>query len=165
MFFNTNKISNYLVLTFLASVLISVSACQSKYDKQEEFIRGYAIVSKDGKYGMINEDNEEVVALNFESISYFIGDYAKVKIGDKFGFVDKTGKIVIEPKYDKIYGYNGDYAKVVLDGKYGLINKEAKEIIAPKYDAVNYNIIGRYFEVASNGEVSKLSYDEVVAKS
>jgi hypothetical protein len=142
-----------------------MSACQSKYDKQEEFIRGYAIVSKDGKYGIINEDGEEVVALNFESISYFIGDYAKVKIGDKFGFVDKTGKIVIEPKYDKIYGYNGDYAKVVLDGKYGLINKEAKEIIAPKYDAVNYNIIGRYFEVASNGEVSKLSYDEVVAKS
>ncbi len=160
-------LSNTKTLIFLVlytGLSFLLGACQSKYDKQEAFVRGYAIVSQGEKYGMINEAGEEVIPLDFESVSYFVGDYAKVKVGNKFGFINKKGETIIKPKYDKIYGYNGDYAKVLLNGKYGLIDKNAQEIIAPEYDAVNYNIIGGYFEVANNGEVSKLDRDEVLSK-
>lgn len=139
-------------------------ACQSNYDSKEEFIRGYAVVSKDGKYGLINEDGEVVVPIQFEKVSNFIGEYARVQVGNKIGFVDKSGKVVIAPKYDRIYGFNGEYAKIELDGKVGLIDKQAKEVIAPIYDAVNYNIIGGYFEVAQNGEVKKIEKTETNPK-
>ncbi len=151
-------------LVYSTLILAFLAACQAQYDSKEEFIRGYAVVSKDGKYGIINQAGEEVVPIQFEKVSNFIGDYARVQIDNKFGFVDKSGKVVVAPKYDKIYGYNGEYAKIELNGKVGLIDKQAKEIVAPIYDAVNYNIIGGYFEVAQNGEVKKIEKSDINPK-
>lgn len=152
-------------VVLLAVVAIVFGFRNGKYDQQQEFVRGFAIVSKNGKFGMINESGQEIVPPQYESISYFIGAYAKIKENGKFGFIDKSGKVVITPRYDQIYGYNGEYAKIVLNGKVGLIDKEAREVIAPQYDAVSYNIIGGYFEVARNGQVSKLSKAEVLPRS
>ncbi|NJL13520.1 MAG: WG repeat-containing protein [Microscillaceae bacterium] len=163
--FKQNKIFIGVAAVLLLFVVIVFGFRSGKYDQQEEFVRGFAVVSKNGKFGMINESGQEIVPPQYESVSYFIGSFAKIKENGKFGFIDKTGKVVIAPKYDQIYGYNGEYAKVILNGKVGLIDKEAREVIAPQYDAVSYNIIGDYFEVARNGQVSKLSKSEVSPRS
>lgn len=138
------------------------SACTSKYDYQSEFIGGFAEVSKEGKYGFINEAGEEVIPLKYQDVSNFIGEYAKIKLNGKYGFINKNGEEVISPKYDKIYGFNGEYAKIIVDGKFGLLDKTIKEIIPPKYESVNYNIIGGYFEVIEAGQVKRLQKNEVV---
>lgn len=152
-----------IFLIFIVTLVVAWSTNGSKYDHQDEFIQGYAVVSKDGKFGLINQKGEEVVPVEYQSASYFVGEYAKVKKDGKFGFVDKSGKIAVAPRYDKIYGFNGEYAKVILDGKFGMLNKAAQEVLAPEYDAVNYNIIGGYFEVATKGEVNKIQKDQVMA--
>jgi hypothetical protein len=147
-------------LVFIA-ILLSIQACGGKYDSQTEYADGIAEVSKGGKYGFIDQSGKEVVPVKYDAVSPFVGEVAKVKLNNKFGFVNKTGAEVVVPKYDKIYNFSRGIAKIEINGKFGFVNEKGKEIIAPLYDAVSYNIIGKRFEVAENGQVRFIMENEV----
>ncbi|MCU0443586.1 MAG: WG repeat-containing protein [Microscillaceae bacterium] len=141
--------------------LLYLSACGSKYDSQAQYIDGIAQVSKSGKFGCIDQSGKEIVPIQYDDITPFVGEVAKIKLNNKYGFVNKEGKEVVAPKYDKVYGFSRGIAKVEIKGKFGFVNEKGKEIIAPMYDAVSYNIIGKRFEVAENGQVRFIMENEV----
>lgn len=129
-------------LTF-SNVFKSIAYCKDlkydviltvDYDTASNFSEGLALVSKDGKYGFIDESGEVVIPLQFDSMVYdFKEGLACVEIDGKFGFIDKTGNIVIPCQYEDGYPYNYDFkdglAPVKKDGKWGYIDKEGNTVI------------------------------------
>ena len=109
-----------------------------KYDSVEKLSEeGISIVEKDGKYGIINGEEEEILPCQYQSIGSFDDGIARVEKDDKYGFVNTAGEEVAPCQYEEIGSYNGDLAKVVKDGKVGYINKEKEEVIPCKYEHGN----------------------------
>jgi hypothetical protein len=147
----------FKVFVVILSVFILFSCgANSKYDNVGEFVGGYAVVNLNGKYGAINEKNEEVIPCQYEHVGNFVDGIARVKLNNKVGLIDTKGSKIVEPKYDKISLFSKGLAKIELNNKSGYLDEKGKEIIPPKYEAVNYNIVGKYFEVAENGIVKRI---------
>lgn len=154
-----NKTHAIITISFLFLQLVSCAS--DKYDNKTEFINGFATVNLNGKYGVINEKGKEIVPCKYEFVGTYIDGIAKIKLNNKVGLIDEKGKEIVSPKYDKISLFNKGLAKIEIGEKCGYLNKEGKEIIAPKYEAVNYNFIGKYFEVAENGIVKRIEEKEL----
>ncbi|TAE73012.1 MAG: WG repeat-containing protein [Bacteroidetes bacterium] len=147
-------------------IILAISLCffncgSDKYDNKPEFINGFATVNLNGKYGVIDEKGKEIVPCKYEFVGTYIDGIAKIKMNNKIGLIDDKGKEIVPCKYDKISLFNKGLAKIELSEKCGYLNKEGKEILSPKYEAVNYNFIGRYFEVAENGIVKRIDEKEL----
>lgn len=101
-----------------------------------DFINGYSIVLKDGLYGIINRNFEEVVSLRYDAVRNFQSQVACVKSQSKYGLVDLAGKEILPPKYDCIGNFFNDVAIVKLGIYWGVINKYGKEVVPLSYSKV-----------------------------
>jgi|GEM_PF-4274891 len=108
-------------------------------------IEGFVWANKDGKWGIIDENKDEVtLALEYEFKNYndvnyhedfsFYEGLARIGKDGKYGYVDETGKIVIPLEYDFVFGFRDGYAKVVKDDKKGYIDKKGNVIIPLEFD-------------------------------
>ena len=80
---------------------------EPKYDKAREFQEGRARVSKDGKWGFIDQRGHEVIKLKYSEVNPFFEGLARVKHrGDYYGFIDKSGKIIIDLQYPFATDFN-----------------------------------------------------------
>ncbi len=60
------------------------------------------IVSVDGKYGVKNIENEELISTDYQDLIYAFSNYYIAKKDGKYGVVDTTGKTVLKFKYQNI---------------------------------------------------------------
>lgn len=106
------------------------------YDEVGYFADGLAIVSKKGKYGLINEKMELVLPVIYEEKMYNNEGIILLKLNNKYGYADATGKIIIPFKYDFAESFYGNkvLAWVKLNNKWGEINRLGEEIVPFKYD-------------------------------
>lgn len=117
-----------------------VSVEKYDYVDFEEFVNGYAIVGKNGKKGLINEDGEEICPLKYESVWPFrktctpkgqrVLSATRVRLNGKYGLIDRNGKEICEIKYDRIDDFDGEqkaYAK--SDGNHYYLNENGKETL------------------------------------
>ena len=81
------------------------------------FFEGLAMVTKDGKYGYINEEGEEVIPCKHNEAWDFSEGLAKVKKDGKWGYINKEGEEVIPCKYDSVGDFSEGLAEVKKDGK------------------------------------------------
>ena len=111
-----------------------------KYDWQDDFIRnGFVKVKLDGKFGFINEDDEEKVSCKYEYADDFYDGMAKVKSEEGWGFVNEDGEEIISCKYEYATSFSDGLARVKSEEGCGFINKDGEEIIPCKYeDAKNF---------------------------
>ncbi len=149
------------IIIILSISILFLSCKGDKYDSKTEFINGFATVNLNGKYGVIDEKGQEIVPCKYEFVGTYIDGLAKVKMNNKVGLIDEKGKELVSCRYDKISLFNKGLAKIELAEKCGYLNKQGKEVISPKYEAVNYNFIGKYFEVAENGIVKRIDEKEL----
>ncbi|MDE6272585.1 MAG: WG repeat-containing protein [Muribaculaceae bacterium] len=103
-------------------------------------------VSKDEKWGYINEKGNEVIPIVYDDVRepHVIRDRKLIGVGKngKYGFVDWAGKEVIPLEYDLVSRfYNGlhdsedyDMAAVVKYGKMGFINDKGNILIPFDYE-------------------------------
>ena len=77
----------------------------NSYDRVYEFKGDYASVTRDGKYGLINKNGEEVVPCLYEIIycdeAYMGGGYQSVTKDGKVGYVNAHGNETTEFKYSE----------------------------------------------------------------
>ncbi|MBQ7667892.1 MAG: WG repeat-containing protein [Clostridia bacterium] len=106
----------------------------SKYDYSSKFSEGMAVVKKDGKYGYINEQGEEIVECKYDDAWHFDGGFARVEKGDKLGFINVAGEEIIECKYEYVDTFSEGLVKARKDGEWGYINTNGEEVIEFKYD-------------------------------
>lgn len=131
-----------------------------KYDYIGWFNKyGLASVQSGGKYGLLNENGEEILPLIYDNEADFLGDnkYAKVEKNGLTGLVDKTGKLIIPAIYEEIEGgryiYFSDCRMLVKkNGKYGFVDTSGKEVIKCKYDNA-YSFCNGKAEVEYHGKV------------
>jgi hypothetical protein len=76
---------------------------------------GYAAVKKNGKWGFINTNKEEVIPFVFDDALSFGQHLAAVKIGDYWGYINLFGNIVIETTFQNAKSFSGGSAPVLTD--------------------------------------------------
>ena len=85
------------------------------------FENGVAVAKKDGRYGIINENNIIIhpFDMNYSSMSKICNGYSTMKDSNgKWGAIDAKGKVVIPCQYDRWFSFNKEgIANVKKDGK------------------------------------------------
>jgi hypothetical protein len=100
----------------------------------------YPIISKDSKWGYIDEEGNVKIIPQFDAARLFHENLAAVLIGNKWGYIDTNGNILIGPEFENAYSFNEGLALVQVDSLYGYINTEGKFLIFPRYiDGYSFN--------------------------
>lgn len=98
------------------------------YDEISYFKEGLACISKDGKYGYINENNDMAIEAKYDMAFSFSEGYAVVERDSKMGYINKEGEEVIPLEFDAATAFVNGEAKVKQDGRWGTINQD-KQIV------------------------------------
>lgn len=85
-----------------------------------EFANGLALVSKEGKYGFVNNKGVFKVPLKYDWADDFSNGMAAVEINDKYGFIDSTGAEVITPKFLNVMPFSDGMAAVKIKDYLGI---------------------------------------------
>ncbi len=116
----------------------------TNYDKNQNlwYEQNVLRVQKDGKYGLVDYDGEEILPCEYEKIEAIQGIKNSLIItkDGKQGLSDDLGNVIIEPKYKKIEkieeDYKNGYIVVNEEDKYGIIGYDKAEILPCQYEEV-----------------------------
>lgn len=101
-------------------------------------------VSRNGKYGIINFEGQEVLPCEYDEITALKGVTSNflVKKDGKLGLVNEKGQTIINTEYKNILtlkeGYKSEYVIVNAENKYGVISTSGTILIEPTYEGVKY---------------------------
>lgn len=102
------------------------------------FHNGLLNASREGKYGCINKNGEEVIPCTHEKISSLHSIIIAATKDGKTAFFDYAGRQLTSYRYDDyILSYDG-YSIVKENGKYGCLYPNGTEFIPCKYDSIHY---------------------------
>jgi hypothetical protein len=94
-----------------------------------------AIVSIDGKFGLINRKGEIILPLEYEEVIPIAYGFFNIKKNGKTGFTNKKGKVVLPPTYENIFYFTDDqFAKAQKEGREGIIDTTGKIVVPLKND-------------------------------
>ncbi len=100
------------------------------WDNIKEFT-GMFIVSKNGKYGVMDRNNKIVLPVMYDEIIkpvYSRPFFAIIKLNGLYGFIDKNGKVVVDAKYLSAEPFKDGIARVMSrDRQPGYIDINALE--------------------------------------
>ena len=135
-----NKTNNFV--SFLDEKCIVIP---EQYDFACNFNFGYAPVSKNGKYGIIDSAFKEIIPCKYEFIEPLSSTRFKFKEGCKWGIIDIEKRIVVNPEYLSISHQSDDYFKVELsipkgsssEQYFGVIDKNGEIAIPVKFSSIS----------------------------
>ena len=128
---------------------------------QVSYISNVLKVQKDGKYGLIDLEGNELQPCKYDSISTLEGkqDVIKVQKDGKYGLIDVKGKELIPIQYADIKTLKADDTTNYLvqndEGKYGIISNSNQVVLEPNYDEIKDVYTSNYY-VVQQGEAEKL---------
>ena len=113
----------------------------TRFDSFNGFYEGYAVVSKNGYYGVVNEQWEVTIPLKFKDLG--VVNEGSIVFYDQYnglrGLLDVNGKVIVEAKYSEILCFNEGLAAFLNDdGKWGFMNKDLKVVIKPEFLNINF---------------------------
>ena len=88
-----------IMLFFGIQFITSKSDTKVKYEYIGDYTEGFAPVRLDSKYGFINDKNEQVIPLAYDSVKPFHNEYAQVCMNSLWGYIDTLGNIVVSLSY------------------------------------------------------------------
>ena len=112
----------------------------------------YAVLSRDGKFGCINESGETIIPFMYEFADKFTGGFARVKLNGKYGYINMNNETVIPFEYDNAGKVNNGMARVEKNGRSGFINMTTKAVTALQYIQANDYSEGLAAVMNSNGQ-------------
>ncbi|MBR5822891.1 MAG: WG repeat-containing protein [Paludibacteraceae bacterium] len=140
--------------------------------------RDYAVVMKDGYYGIINKNGETVIPFEYHNMlsSHLYNDnYIIVHKYHKRGVINLKNEILIPIEYDHIFQYGPNVFRVKVGKKYGLINDKGEMVVPIIYDSIDrmgYNsgiyrlkLDNKHGLFNINGKDTGLIYDYIVRTS
>ena len=130
------------------------------YDTIEEISKWNPsyIVSRDGRYGIVNSNLEVVVDCKYEKIQT-MGKYLVYSTDSLFGLMSLKGDIILQPKYSSIEEFSTqsgplkDYLKISSEGEWGYYghNLHRSVLLDPEFDNINFK--QGWFIVESIGRI------------
>ncbi|PJZ67682.1 hypothetical protein CH371_06685 [Leptospira wolffii] len=115
------------------------------------FSEGYAVVKKDGKYGIIDTKGKFIVPTEYEMIRDFSDGMAAFSTEGEFGFLNTKGEAVILPQFKKVSDFHNGVAIGELEGTKVLVNKKG-EYIGPPGVSIDYSLSYEYYRTVKNGK-------------
>ncbi|MDR0915853.1 MAG: WG repeat-containing protein [Oscillospiraceae bacterium] len=175
-----NGVQSYMYIDKTGNVAIDLDAgYEVGLGASGKFQDGLAVLSKNGKLGVIDKTGKVIVTFEYDNIYDYVTysiDYKLIKVekGNKYGLIDRTGKVVLQPVYDWIdfnYAVDG-LIGVEKDGKDGYVDKNGKVIIPIIYNAFYFGdapdglafagISGKFGFIDKSGNVAvPLEYDTI----
>lgn len=162
------------LLSIIHSVKIkSIYRKNTDYIEAEEFIEGTRRIAKDGKLGLINENNRVLLESAYTEISVFDSSILLIKHDDKYGLYNLNDKsFVLSPKYDRISHFDNSNLQIESEGKQGLFNLNySKFIVSVQYDdilifdAKHYTLVSNSKKGLYSKSIHKIivpvEYDEI----
>ena len=123
-----------LLMTKEGPIIKSTSTIKlEQYSKVGKYEDGFAIVQRDGKFGYIDEDYNEVVPCVFDEVSKFLNGKSIVKKEGNFGIIDNNNKEIAPCVYDEILQFHHGIAVVRVGKYFGAINETGKIVIPIEY--------------------------------
>ena len=107
------------------------------YDSISNLYNGYAIVERNGKYGVVNASMKGVLKPIYQKIVIIEDNKFIVKNDDFYGCMNNKGEFDLKANYDMIYNIVEGYARIELDSKWGFMDAQCKISTYLKYDYVN----------------------------
>ena len=106
------------------------------YNDAKDFIGRYAVVKKRNKWGIIDEDGNEVVPLVYDYLKGFSDNIFIAKKNGKWGVIDKKNIEILPIIYDKyLYSHQEKhYHTLSKDGKFGFYDIGSNKLFDLKYD-------------------------------
>lgn len=111
-----------------------------KYDQAIDFSEGLARVGKDGKYGYVNENGDEIIPLKYTSASSFTYGVAAVKDqnGDAY-FILPSGARLQDASYIDVKSFKEGLAACQDENYlYGFVDPKGKLVVQHKFNAVGW---------------------------
>ncbi len=151
-----------------------VLAFETGYTKAEALIDGFAIVSNNNSYGLINAEGKTIIPFEFEEIVTATKTIQKewwVKKAGQWGLRNEK-KIIWPETYSWVYACSNGLYKVCKDNQYGVVNYLMQTQGELTYDAISYGNIpewpavvtkaGKKGLIKNNGQViSTIKYDTI----
>lgn len=99
------------------------------FDAADDFTDGYAIVSRDNLYGVIDTSGKFVIDAEYQFI-YYLGDgFFQIKNeSGRAGVISSIGELVIQPNFDHIFHLQKNYFMVEANGLSGCYDITGKQI-------------------------------------
>lgn len=145
-----------------------------QYESFGKFHNSIAIVMKNGLFGIINANGDEIVNCKFQSLTRLKNGLLKTELLStdsqtiKFGIFNDEGIEMLPPIYNRIHEFHNDRAVVSFDGKYGFIQSDGSIVIPLIYDSVeefdNYKdktgvcLADKWMEIDKFGKVINEDY-------
>ncbi|WP_085828963.1 WG repeat-containing protein [Clostridium massiliodielmoense] len=79
-----------------------------QFDEPINFINGFAIVSKQGKFGVLDTKGNYKIPVKYDEIKHIYKNYYIAKLDNKWGVIDINNKVVKEFGYDNAIVVNLD---------------------------------------------------------
>ena len=121
-------ISALLMFSSTISAAECVRPKVSGYKRVGCLNEGLAVVSKDMKYGAVDEKGTVIVPLEYDFLADFKENLAHAKKGKKKGYINKTGEVVIPFEYDIAQDFENGKAKVQKMDQWFYIDTQGKVI-------------------------------------
>jgi len=129
-----------------------------KYNGDDLISEGLIVVSQNGKYGFIDENENFKIDLLYDDAWNFNNGRAQVEVDGKIGFIDTSGRLVVPTKFDAFTFEESHQAYIgVIDGKKGLYTNDGSEIVSPIYDEIDSKDKNGFTKIKSNGLVGLLT--------
>ena len=122
----------------------------SRYEYASDFKNGYAPVTKDGLWGMIDKMGKEVVPCKYDMIGEFHEGLVPVMKDSLWGYVNTEGIEVSPCKYKAAKYFRDGCTVVATKEGCGIIDNKGEEVIHCKYEGI-YNFKGGLALVKKDG--------------
>jgi hypothetical protein len=109
-----------------------------KYDYAEDYSNDRALVRKDGKWGMLDNEGTEVLKPAYDNFNFLPNANQKLFFIAKnivlHGAIDSNANVIVPVKYSKVRAYQEDRVAVKnLGGRWGFVNRTGKEVVKTQY--------------------------------
>lgn len=124
------KSKKAFLINFAAQKIFDATGCDVN-----PAVDGYVIIKKDGKFGVIDINGNQIIPFIYSSIGNFRNGYAQVENNNKYGLVDTTGREICPCIYSSISEFINGYAVVGKNYKYGVIDTKGRVVYPCRYSS------------------------------
>lgn len=115
---------------YLFLLMISFIGCTGNFDNDT-----LLLVSKNGKYGYVNQNGKVIIPLEYDFLSRFNSGLALAEKNNEEFYIDKKNNILkLQNDYDDLRLFYDGMALVKKNDKYGYVDATGKEVIPCEYD-------------------------------
>lgn len=133
--------------------------CDFIYERIDDFVDGFATVTKNSLIGILNERGEEILPCDYETIYPYVDDALIIVERDgKYGLFDTEGNKLISCEHGSIVYFEDGFALVEKEYKYGIFDTKKQKTTACTYESKF--IDNKIVEHLTDGNFYYAWYDE-----